>query len=180
MINKKLTAVCLCLVSLGLAACDETGSSSSNTGPEFTQLTSPLDNEHNWQLVGSLTNPCEGYDKATMDWNPSAANPLHFEKMEGEARLTYILADVHLEVGDEFKFATNDKWGGDIPYSGLDSKSSAYDSFEAANASDPEADHGSANIKCIEAGDYNFYYRYWYAMESETYSAAFQVEKVAE
>lgn len=177
MINKKLTAVCLCLVSLGLAACDETGSSSSsNTGPEFTQLTSPLDNEHNWQLVGSLTNPCEGYDKATMDWNPSAANPLHFEKMEGEARLTYILADVHLEVGDEFKFATNDKWGGDIPYSGLDSKSSAYANFESTNADDP----GAGNIKCKEAGDYNFYYRYWYAMESETYSAAFQVEKVAE
>lgn len=179
MINKKLTAVCLCLACLGLAACDGTGSS-SNTGPEFTQKTSSLDNEHNWQLVGALTNPCEGYDKATMDWNPSPANPLHFVEMEGVSPLTYILADVHLEVGDEFKFAIDDKWGGDLPYSALDSKSSAYDSFEAANASDPEADHGSANIKCIEAGNYNFYYRYWYAMDSETYSAAFQVEKVAE
>lgn len=178
MINKKLTAVCLCLACLGLAACDGTGSS-SNTGPVFTQNTSSLENEHNWQLVGALTNPCEGYDKKTMDWQPSAANPLHFEKMEGEARLTYILADVHLEVGDEFKFATNDKWGGDIPYSGLDSKSSAYDCFEDTNAN-VAGKEGTGNIKCIEAGNYNFYYRYWYAMESETYSAAFQVEKVAE
>lgn len=171
MINKKIAVLGLAVLSLGLVACDNGGETESTGDDDFVQKTEELENEHNWQLVGQLTNPCEGYE-ASMNWNPSAANPLHFKEVEGSNPKTYILENVHLEVGDEFKFATNDKWGGDLPYSALDPKSSAYANFETTNADDP----GAGNIKTKVAGDYNFYYRYWYAMDTANYGAAFQVE----
>lgn len=182
MINKKLTALCLAVMGLGLVSCG------GETGESFSQRTDKLEYDVNLQIVGNYFG----------NWTPSAENP-HFTYVEGtdpkvftltvELVPTYIVhveddpatsaneeADVETKV--EFKFTENDTWANDFGFGGLDPKSPAYADFTAAGKdADGNPDPGS-NIVPLVAGTYKFEFRYWYAMEAETYGNKMRVERV--
>lgn len=178
MINKKLTAMLLGVAGLGLAACGPTDSEES-----FTQKTDWESTLVNLQIVG---------DTDTFgNWNPSPDNR-HFTLVEGSDPKVYEL-DVTFdfltfETVDEngkevtknvgFKFAFDDKWGGDLGFGALDSKSPAYNCFTSSATDKEGKPDASGNIVPVEIGTYHFEYRYWYAMDSANYSAQFQVSKV--
>lgn len=171
MINKKLTAMLLAVVGLGLAAC---GPTDTDDGEDLTQKTEWESTLVNLQVVGNTFG----------NWTPSADNP-HFTLVEGSDPKVYEL-DVtfdSLTLADgtskiEFKFAFDDKWGGDLAFGALDPKSPAYDCFTSAATTQEGQPDPSGNLVPVETGKYHFEYRYWYAMDSANYSAQFQVSKV--
>lgn len=169
MINKKLTAMLLGVAGLGLAACGPTESEES-----FTQKTNWESTLVNLQVVGNTFG----------NWNPSPDNP-HFTLVEGTDPKVYELDvtfnSLTLEDGTskiEFKFAFDDKWGGDVGFGALDSKSPAYGCFTSSATDKEGKPDASGNLVPVEIGTYHFEYRYWYAMDSANYSAQIQVSKV--
>lgn len=169
MINKKLTGMLLAVAGLGLVACGPTES-----GDDFTQKSDWEAAPINLQVVGNTFG----------NWNPSPDNP-HFTLVEGSDPKVYELDvtfdSLTLEDGTtkiEFKFAFDDKWGGDLAFGALDPKSSAYDCFTSAATDKEGQPDASGNLVPVETGTYHFEYRYWYAMDSANYSAQFQVSKV--
>lgn len=171
MINKKLTGMLLAVAGLGLVACGPTDSTESD---DFSQKSDWEATPINLQVVGNTFG----------NWNPSPDNP-HFTLVEGSDPKVYELDvtfdSLTLEDGKtkiEFKFAFDDKWGGDLAFGALDSKSPAYSSFTSAKTDKEGKPDASGNLVPVEIGTYHFEYRYWYAMDSANYTAQFQVSKV--
>lgn len=163
MINKKIGCGLLCLMSLGLLACGGPTSTPAQTEDEedYPQVTDPIEETmYNLAITG------EGAFTQGHNWKPAECKDiaeLHFTRVD---KTEWKLENITLAVGEQFKFVFNDNWGGDFGYSGMDSKSPAYENIEDAGG----------NCKVKVAGTYDFFYHPLWVSDTATYAGSMAIK----